>query len=1158
MEKKSWLERPVHPAFPSITNEIFLFGLLLVLAAISRFYDLGARVMSHDESLHTYFSWLLYRGQGYQHTPMMHGPLQFHLLALSYFLFGVSDFTARIPAAIFNIATIWMIWYWRRYLGKTGALLAGVMMLISPYLLFYGRYVRNEAYSAFAGMLMVYAILRYLEEGKKQHLYLLTAALVINFTSKETAFIYAAQALLFLGILLLVRRTREKWEDTASLTGFVATSVIGGILALAGIILHVQEKAASLSAGAWSASGGTPFDEAAPASASFSPAALFGLAALAFLAAGYFFIKGATWQKIREERSFDLILLMMTLILPQLAPLLLKILGWSIPTSIETVSALSQKDILQVGLILAVLFAISIAVGLWWNFEVWWKAALGFHVVFLLLYTTFFTNSGGFVTGLLGSLGYWLEQQGVQRGSQPWYYYILIQIPVYEFLPALGSLLALYLGFRQRKNTPPAESSDAAESDVPGARDSSLVFPMLLWWSVSSVIAYSYAGERMPWLTYHITLPMILLSAWGFHQLFQRMDWEGIRHARPAWTILLMGLFLLSGIRAALALAGPTPPFRGDTLDALQSTGDFLLPALFFLGSAGALWYFFLPRWKLRDFLDSFVLLFFALLAVLTARAAYRAAYINYDDATEYLVYAHASRGVKDVMEEVEEISRRINGDLGAPIAYDASAPDTGVSWPFVWYLRNYTNLRSFDQPTRALRESVAIIVDQKNFDKIEPAIGNGYYRVDYIRMWWPNQDYFNLAPKRDAHVVFDEAYPCKGVLSIFKLFPSRDFSRVCNALSNPEIRAGIFDIWFDRDYTRYAQATGNETMTLSTWEPSDKMRLYIRKDVVAQIWKYGAPPENGVSQQEEDPYAKGTISLSAVFAIGQSGEAPGAFSAPRGIAFAPDGTFYVADSRNNRVEHFAADGTFLHAWGTYANAETGDAPIGTFYEPWGIAVAPDGSVYVTDTWNHRVEKFSADGKALTMWGHFGQAETPDAFWGPRGIVVDSEGRVYVADTGNKRIVIFDSEGQYLSQFGSAGILPGQFDEPVGLALDSDGVLYVADTWNQRVQVFSSFDEGLYPLRQWDIAGWYGESLDNKPFLAVDAEKHVYVTDPEGFRVLEFSADGTFLHTWGTYGDGMEGFGLASGIAVDAEGNIWVTDAGNDRVMKFPPPADDE
>ena len=91
---------------PAITNEILIFVLVILLAIATRFYHLEPRVMSHDESLHTYFSWLLYRGQGYEHSPMMHGPFQFHIVALTYFLFGASDFTSRIPTAVFSIAIV--------------------------------------------------------------------------------------------------------------------------------------------------------------------------------------------------------------------------------------------------------------------------------------------------------------------------------------------------------------------------------------------------------------------------------------------------------------------------------------------------------------------------------------------------------------------------------------------------------------------------------------------------------------------------------------------------------------------------------------------------------------------------------------------------------------------------------------------------------------------------------------------------------------------------------------------------------------------------------------------------------------------------------------------------------------------------------------------
>lgn len=83
-----------------LDTEKVLWLLLVVLAVVTRFYLLDARVISHDESLHTYYSWELFKGKGYQHNPMMHGPFQFHALALSYLLFGDSDFSARIPASL--------------------------------------------------------------------------------------------------------------------------------------------------------------------------------------------------------------------------------------------------------------------------------------------------------------------------------------------------------------------------------------------------------------------------------------------------------------------------------------------------------------------------------------------------------------------------------------------------------------------------------------------------------------------------------------------------------------------------------------------------------------------------------------------------------------------------------------------------------------------------------------------------------------------------------------------------------------------------------------------------------------------------------------------------------------------------------------------------
>ena len=1217
-EKQPWLERPLHPALPGITNETVLFAFIILAAVVTRFFDLEARVMSHDESLHTYFSWLLYRGQGYEHTPMMHGPLQFHLLALTYFLFGVSDFTARIPAVLFSIASVWMVWYWRRYLGRTGALVAGLLMVVSPYMLYYGRYVRNEAFAGFAGLLMLFAILRYLETGGQRYLYLVTTALIIHFTAKETSFIYAAQALLFLAIYLVARVTRKPWAGKESLyRSFIIALIAGVLLVGAALIIHVTSVSPETLTGSETA---MPANPDAPLTAlagitGVDPVVLTlgGLGILILAFAIVFLFIGYTWEKVKQERSFSLAMLIGTLILPLLSPLVIKVLELlgvpvSIPTSAAEVNALMSsqaiflglpREVAIIGIIVVLAFALSIYLGQGWNRE-WWKYGALFWGVFVLLFTAIFTNSDGFFTGLLGSLGYWIVQQGVQRGSQPWYFYVLIQIPVYEFLPALGTLAAFYFGLRKltRPTGRIALSVDAgdtieSESDTPSTQTPNIqeaaeenfptTFGLLAWWVITSIVALSYAGERMPWLTYHIAWPMILLSGWALGAVIDSIKFEKLNLTRAGLQLLFTALFVLSLIICVVNLTGLTPPFQGKDIASLQATYAFLLPLLTlilsiialayllknelegmyvvglstislfgFIGTltsglslaqeypglatataiqailalitlAGGITGLVLLRFRQTgEFPKIVVLTIFGILFVLTSRAAFRAAYITYDSASEYLVYAHGAGAIKEVMQQAEEISRRTTGGMDMILSYDASSPDTGVSWPFVWYLRDFTNQRAFDQPTKSIRESPFVIVDAKNFDKIEPALGPGYFRFDYIRMWWPNQDYFGL---------------------------TRD--RVIEAIQNPQIRAGIWDIWFNRDYTRYAQATGHTDLTPTTWQPSDAMRMYIRKDVAGMIWNYGALPSESITI--EDPTEGKQIQLEADLIIDESTTAPLSLEGPRSLAFAPDGSFYVTDSRNSRVVHFDAGGAVLDSWGSFADGISAPTDPGTFNEPWGVAVGPDGSVYVTDTWNHRVQKFASDGTYIKTWGQYGTPEQPDGFWGPRGIATDSEGYVYVADTGNKRIVVFDANGNYHAEFGEAGFGPGQFDEPVGVSVDKDNILYVTDTWNQRVQTFRISDDrqSFIPEKAWDVFGWFGQSLDNKPFIAVDQSGHVFVTDPEQYRVIEFTDSGEVVRTWGDFGDSPSTFGLTSGIAVDAQGHVWVTDALYNRILRF-------
>lgn len=1177
----AWLDRPIlnDPArFFTVQNALLI--LILILAVLSRFIGLGDRVMSHDEVNHVVPSYSLYQGNGYRHDPVTHGPFQFHVVALSYFLFGDSDYSSRVPAAAFSVAAIlFIIIAFRRYLGRSGAIIAGVLFLISPYMLFYGRYTRNEAFIELIGVVTLYGMLRYLEKGDRVAMFLVTISTALHFTIKETAFIYTAQALVFLFVMLLFETRRAEYRKPSTYNRFLllmAGSILLVFLALGlGMMKASQESQAAQATQTEEAVTEGAESEELSATA-ISNLYLYGeLAAVA--SAGVLAVMGLLllardlgWGFIKRLRSFSLILLISTLILPMLSPFPVSMLGWN-PLDYQT-----MPGVLRVAAFLGLFFILAALVGLWWNPFEWLKHAFVFYAIFTVLYTTFFTNVDGFLTGIVGSLGYWLSQQGVERGSQPQYYYALVQMPIYEFIGYLGMLLAVYFGIRYRRfshlpgfspalaprptaeelpvtglpnadpelsavSTEPLEGEPAGEPEHLAAEDAALeqaaqleervaafysvpqplpVLALLVYWSISSLLAYSWAGERMPWLTVHITLPFLLASGWGLGFLIDTTDWKRITRYSGLLAVLLLPVFFSSLVSGLGSLLGEHPPFQGSTLDQLHATARFLLSVVGTFASLAGIVYL-LRDWAGAQILRLAAAVFFLLMAVLTARAAYRAAFIYYDYAYEYLVYAHAAAGPKQMLKQIEEISRRTSGDKSIQVAYSSDA-----LYPYWWYLRDYPNYRWYqDTPTRDLRDFPVIIAGEDVFNKIEPIVEDNFIRYDTMRLWWPNQDYYNLT-----------------------------WDRIWNALSNPQIRSAVFQIWLNRDYTDYALATNQpEVFKPESWNPSARMRMYVRRDIVAMMWEYGASPA-AVNPEQVDPYAEKLVDLTPVQVIGSTGSEPGQFQAPRGIKAAPDGSLYVADSRNHRIQRFAADGTLLNTWGSYADQGAGAAPGGTFYEPWDVAVGPDGSVYVSDTWNHRVQKFTADGQFVTMWGYFGQAEQPDAFWGPRGIAVDADGRVFVVDTGNKRVVIFDADGSFIAQFGEAGFNEGQFEEPVGIAFDEQGNVYITDTWNQRIQVLApSADRQFFtPLRAWEIVGWQGESLDNKPFLAVSpVNGHVFVTDPEEPRVLEFDGEGNFIRGWGDYSTTTDGFSLAAGVTVTQEGDVWVSDAGNNWLLRF-------
>ena len=270
--------------------------------------------------------------------------------------------------------------------------------------------------------------------------------------------------------------------------------------------------------------------------------------------------------------------------------------------------------------------------------------------------------------------------------------------------------------------------------------------------------------------------------------------------------------------------------------------------------------------------------------------------------------------------------------------------------------------------------------------------------------------------------------------------------------------------------------------------------------------------------------------------------EQPWYFNDPRGIAIDSSGYVYIADTSNNRIQKFTSDGRFVTKWGSYGYGD------GQFSEPYSIAVDRNGYVYVVEKGNARIQKFTLDGQFVAKWGGWGNGD--GQFDNPYGIAIDRNGYVYVGDTGNARIQKFTSNGQFVTKWGSSGSGDGQFNSPYGpegIAIDSSGHVYVADAGNCRIQKFTA--NGKF-ITKWGSEG-NGDSQFIWPYgISIDRSGDIYVTDY--VWVKKFTSNGQFIVKWGRdWGSGNGEFIYPRGIAVDSSGYVYIADSGNARIQKF-------
>ena len=297
------------------------------------------------------------------------------------------------------------------------------------------------------------------------------------------------------------------------------------------------------------------------------------------------------------------------------------------------------------------------------------------------------------------------------------------------------------------------------------------------------------------------------------------------------------------------------------------------------------------------------------------------------------------------------------------------------------------------------------------------------------------------------------------------------------------------------------------------------------------------------------DPVVTAPILIARTYAgSGSNGSDNGAaleasFSFPYGIAVAPDGRVFVSENAGRRIRMISADGATVS---TYA----GDGSTNVLNQPAGLSLAPDGRLFIADSGNNRIRVVSADGNTLSTYAEGGLNS-------PRAVALNADGRLFIADFSNHLIrtaspdgTISTYAGDGTAAFNDGSTATAQFDVPADLAVRPNGSLLVADRDNHRIRSINAGNVSTF-------AGNGETEVLNQPFgIALAADGGVFVLDRSNQRIRLLSRDGSALNTYA--GSGVAGFkdGLAleaefnnpTHIATAPDGRLFVVDFGNHRI----------
>ncbi len=210
----------------------------------------------------------------------------------------------------------------------------------------------------------------------------------------------------------------------------------------------------------------------------------------------------------------------------------------------------------------------------------------------------------------------------------------------------------------------------------------------------------------------------------------------------------------------------------------------------------------------------------------------------------------------------------------------------------------------------------------------------------------------------------------------------------------------------------------------------------------------------------------------------------------PTALIAGENKTLWIPDTHNSRLLKYSEDGNLLMTFG-----ENGTEP-GRFQFVTDVAIGPNGNLFIAEYgFTDRIQVFSPQGEYLNHWGSFGEAE--DQFQRPMAIAFDGTDKLYIADSSNHSIKVYTIDGKFSHAFGTHGSMPGELEFPYDLAIDQEGDIYTIEFSNHRIQKWSPNGE---PLSVWGAPG-SGDQHLSEPWGISLNQTHALVADTLNHRV---------------------------------------------------------